>query len=243
MKYEDNILIIAHRGASNVSPENTLKAFQKAIELKADYIEFDVHQTRDGELVIRHDANISQSDGTISLIKDMTLKELKSIDVGQGERIPTLKELINLSKGRIGLQCEVKTQNLGKDLIEILKNEDLIETSIISSLIFRELQELQKMHSGLKLSLLLSEEMTSQRMMIKFCKIAIENEFFAIHPYWRSINKEIVEFSHSNNLMVNAWTHIYESIKDSDMKELVNLGIDGLIHDDIQQAKRVIRDS
>ncbi|MFX1365289.1 MAG: glycerophosphodiester phosphodiesterase [Promethearchaeota archaeon] len=242
MKNQHKILIIAHRGASNVAPENTLKAFQKAIELRADYIEFDIHQTKDRELVIRHDANISKLDGTMSLIRDMTLKELKAIDIGQGEKIPTLNELIEISKGNIGLWVEIKVQKLGKVLIEILKNEDLLETSIISSFIFRELQELKKIISGLKLGLILSEKMTSQRMVIKFCRKAIKNNFLAIHSYWRHINKEIVEFSHSNNLKVNAWTAIYESINDSDLKELVNLGIDGLIHNDIQQARRVIKE-
>lgn len=243
MKNNDEVLIIAHRGASSVAPENTLKAFQKAVELKADYIEFDVHQTKDGELVIRHDANISQSDGQMSSIKDMTLKDLKTIDVGQGERIPTLKELIKISKDNIGLQCEIKAQKISKDLFELLKKEDLLESSIFSSFNFRELLELQKLYTSLKLGLMISREILSSRIVIKFCKKAINNHFFAIHPYYKAVNKEIVEFAHSNNLMVNTWTNIYESIKDSELKELVNLGIDGLIHDDVQQAKRVIREN
>ncbi|MFW9988173.1 MAG: glycerophosphodiester phosphodiesterase [Candidatus Odinarchaeota archaeon] len=243
MKNDNGVLIIAHRGASNVAPENTLKAFQKAIELKADYIEFDVHLTKDGELVIRHDANIPQSDGTMSLIKEMTIEELKGIDVGEGEKIPTFNELLEISKDNIGLLCEIKIQKIGKYLIEILKNEDLLETSMISSFIFCELKELNRIHSGLKLGLLLSERIISYQMVIKFCRKAKDNHFFAIHPYWRAVNKDIVEFAHSNNLKVNAWTEIYESINDSDLKELVNLGIDGLIHDDIEQAKRVIREN
>ena len=243
MKNKKNILIIAHRGASSIAPENTLKAFQKAIDLNADFIEFDVYKSKDGELVIWHDAEISQKDGQMSFIKDLKLEKLKSIDVGEGEKITTLGEIIEIAKGRIGLQCEVKAQNFGKDLIGILKKEDLIETSIISSFIFSELLELQKLDSNLKLGLLLPKEILSSRMVIKFCKKAIDNNFFAIHPYWKAINKEIVDFAHSNNLLVNIWTHIYEPIEDSVLKEVVRMGIDGLIHDDIQQAKRVIREN
>ncbi len=243
MKNNNEVLIIAHRGASSIAPENTLKAFQKAVELNADYIEFDVHQTKDGELVIRHNANISQLDGKMSFIKDMTLKEIKAIDVGEGETIPTLKELIKIVKGSIGLVCEVKAQNFSKDLIELLKKENLTETSILSSFIFGELIELQKLQSSLKLGLLLSKELLSPRMVINFCKKAIDNNFFAIHPYWKAINNEIVEFAHSNNLLVNIWTQIYEPIKDSELKEVVRMGIDGLIHDDVQQAKRIIRNN
>ena len=244
MKVEkNNVIIIAHRGASNIAPENTLRAFQKVVELKADYIEFDVYQSKDGELVIRHDANISKLDGQMSFIKDMTLKELKAIDVGEGETIPTLKELIKIAKGNIGLFCEVKDQNFSKDLIELLKKEDLIETSIISSFIFSELLELQKLRSSLKLGLLLSKEMFSPRMVIKFCQKVIDNNFFAIHPFWKAINKEIVKFAHSNNLLVNVWTHIYEPVKDSDLKEVIRMDIDGLIHDDILLVKKILNES
>ncbi len=244
MKLDINkVIIIAHRGASNIAPENTLRAFQKAVELNADYIEFDVHQSKDGEMVIKHDSYITQPDGKISYIRDMTLDELKTIDVGDGESIPTLKELIKIAKGNIGLNCEVKAQDFSKDLIELLKKEDLIESSIFSSFIFSELLELQKLQPSLKLGLIVSEELISPRMVIKFCKKAIDNNFFAIHPHWKAVNKDIVEFAHFNNLLINMWTGINEPIKESDLKEVVRMGIDGLIHDDIQQAKRIIRDN
>ncbi len=243
MKLEKNkVTIFAHRGASNIAPENTLRAFQKAVELNAEYIEFDVHQSKDGEIVIKHDAYITQLDGKVNFIRDMTLEELKTIDAGDGESIPTLKELIKIAKGNIGLNCEVKAQKFSKDLIELLKKEDLIETSIFSSFIFSELLKLQKLQPSLNLGLILSEKLISPRMVIKFCKKAIDNNFFAIHPYWRTVNKEIIEFAHSNNLLINMWTQIYEPTEDSELKEVVRMGIDGLIHDDIQQARRIIRD-
>ena len=72
------VLIIAHRGASNLAPENTLKAFKKAIELKADFIEFDVQQSKDGEIIIMHDANTFRTTGHFGLVREMTLEELKS---------------------------------------------------------------------------------------------------------------------------------------------------------------------
>jgi glycerophosphoryl diester phosphodiesterase len=242
MKNDNTILIAAHRGASSIAPENTLKAFQKAIDLKADYIEFDVFPSKDGEYVIWHDAAFSQKDGKTSFIKDMALADLKKIDIGEGETFTTLLELIELTKGKIGLNCEIKALNIGKDIVRILKKENLDETTIISSFIFNELLTIKDLDSSLKLALILTKDMISPRWVIKFCKKAINNNFFAIHPYWKAINEDIVEFAHSNGLMVNIWTEIYEPIKDSDLREVVRMGIDGLIHDDIQQAKRVIRD-
>ena len=71
----ENILTIAHRGASSIAPENTLIAFKKAIELKADYIEFDVHQSKDGIIVIMHDGNTLRATGHFGIIKRMTLSD------------------------------------------------------------------------------------------------------------------------------------------------------------------------
>ena len=95
---KDEIIIIAHRGASNIAPENTLKAFKKAIELKADFIEFDVLETKDGKIVVCHDEEISRLTGRYGFVRDLSLEELKTFDFGEGEKIPTLQELIEITK-------------------------------------------------------------------------------------------------------------------------------------------------
>ena len=69
IKLKTKPLIFAHRGASNIAPENTLKAFKKAIELNADYVEFDIHQSKDGKLVIMHDGNTFRTTGHFGFIK------------------------------------------------------------------------------------------------------------------------------------------------------------------------------
>ena len=97
-----NVLLIGHRGASAIAPENTLKAFQKAIDLKADYVEFDVHQSMDGELIVIHDPNTFRSTGHKGSIEKMSLAEIKELDAGEGEKIPTLDEIIQITKGKIG---------------------------------------------------------------------------------------------------------------------------------------------
>lgn len=242
MRNDKEVLIIAHRGASSITTENTLKSFQKAIELEADYIEFDVHLSKDGEMVINHDAYITQRNGKTSYIKDMTLKELKTIDLGDGENIPTLNELIEIAKGKIGLLCEVKAQNLSRYLFKLLKQENLIERSIISSFSFNELVVLQKLEPSLKWGLILSLELVSARLLTRFNKKAANNNFFAVHPYWKAINGEYVKHAHDNNLRVNVWTDIYEHVNESELIEVLDMDIDGIIIDDIQLAKRVLNE-
>lgn len=231
-----DVLIIAHRGASNIAPPNTIKAFQKAIELKADFIEFDVHQSRDYEIVIIHDNYITNINGQKKFIKDMELNQLKAIDLGEGENIPTLRELIKVAKGKIGLQCEVKAPNFSKDLVDILIKENLITSSIISSFMFNELLELKKINSNLKLALLIPPEINSADKLIKYCHKAIDNNFYAVHPYFSSINKEFVKFIHDYDMLVNVWTVNSES----DIKKVLLMHVDGIISDDIQLVKKLL---
>ena len=146
------VLIIAHRGASSSAPENTLKAFKKAIELKADFIEFDVLKSKDGEIVIMHDGNTFRTTGHFGLIKKMTLEELKQLDCGDGERIPTLRELVKLVKGKIGLNCEIKARGLAEQIVNIINEEEMIESTIISSFKHDILLRIQKLEPRIKLA-------------------------------------------------------------------------------------------
>ena len=225
------VLLIGHRGASKIAPENTLKAFQKAIDLKADYVEFDVHQSMDGELIVIHDPNTFRSTGHKGSIKKMTVLEIKELDAGDGEQIPTLEELISLAKGKIGLQLEIKASGLAQKIIDVLQNADLIESTIISSFIHKELSEVQKIEPSVKLAPLLlgiRKNKTLQK--------AVDNKFGYIHPQFKLINKSFIDAAHQKDIKVNAWT---VDEKD-DMEKLIDMGIDGIITNDVELAKEVL---
>ncbi|MGE0368474.1 MAG: glycerophosphodiester phosphodiesterase, partial [Candidatus Dadabacteria bacterium] len=82
---------IAHRGASAYEPENTIRSFERAIGMKAEMIEFDVRQSMDGRLVVIHDAKVDRTTDGKGLVSEKTLAELKTLDAGEGERIPTFE--------------------------------------------------------------------------------------------------------------------------------------------------------
>lgn len=231
-----DILVIGHKGSGDIVPENTLKAFKKAIELRADYIEFDTHKTKDNEIVIIHDADTIRTSGTPGVIKDMTLLELKELDVGQGEKIPTLKELIEIARGKIGLQIEIKAEGIVEDLPKILKKNELHMSSIISSFSFEELLKLKKIEPTLKLGYLLPEPIQRPKLIKRLTQKAIDNNFYAIHPHFNAVNKDFVQFAHENNLKINVWT-----VNDKDiMKNLIELGVDGIITDFISLARKLL---
>ncbi|MHA1641363.1 MAG: glycerophosphodiester phosphodiesterase [Promethearchaeota archaeon] len=233
---KEKILIIAHAGGAKDVPENTMTAFKKSIELGAEYVEFDIHLTKDDEIVIIHDSDTYRTTNVKGLVKEMTLNEIKHLKVEGFEKIPTLKELIALAKGKILLQPEIKAMGVAEKLIPILENENLLQTTIISSFILNELISCQKMNSEAKLALLIPEQFRSIRLMKRKILDIAKNNFYAIHPHFRYLTKEIVDFAHDNGLKVNVWTVNDENM----MHSLVNMGIDGLITDDVLLAKKVL---
>ena len=229
-------LVIGHKGASKIEPENTLRAFSKAIEFRADFIEFDIHKTIDNEIVIIHDDDILRTTGKQGLIKEMTLINIKKLDAGKGETIPTLRELARLAQNKIGLQVEIKAFGLLNELVEILQEYKLIESSIISCFAYDEIIKLKDIEPRLKLALLLPEGRRSLRMMKRATARAINSEFYAIHPHYSSITKEYVDFVHSNRLKIIAWTVNEKNA----MQRLIEMEIDGIITDDIIMANNVL---
>jgi glycerophosphoryl diester phosphodiesterase len=229
-------LIIGHKGANKIAPENTLAAFKKAIELNADYVEFDIHRTKDGEIVIIHDVDTEGITGIKKVIRETSLEELRTLDFGNGEKIPTLQELVDVAKNKLNLQPKIKTSGLVKDLANILIKNDLVETSIISSINITELIKLHEIAPGFKLGYLIPSQLTKFKILKRYIQKAIYNGFYAIHPYYSSVDKELVDFSHENGLKINVWT-VNET---EEMERLIDLGVDGIITDDIGLLTRII---
>ncbi len=114
-------LIIAHRGASAYVPENTLRAFQRAIEQGAQMIELDLHTTRDGQVVVIHDATLDHTTNLTGRVDQLTLAEIKRADAGQGERVPTLAEVLDLTTGKLRLYLEIKNPRAAAPTLQIIR--------------------------------------------------------------------------------------------------------------------------
>ncbi len=238
-KSKKKIMIIGHRGANSIAPENTLKSFQIAIDLGADYIEFDIHKSKDDEIVIMHDANTLATTGHNGLIRRMTLKELKALDCGEGEKIPTLRELIEIAKKNIRLQIEVKAKGMSEQLVSILKEEDLVESSLISSFQHIELLKIQKIALNLKLAAL-EPTITGWSKNWEYQSDIINNvkthNYYGIHPRYQLVDQKFIDYAHENNIKVNIWT-VNTKVA---MNKFIKMGVDGIITDNIPRAKKVL---
>jgi len=237
---EKHIQIIGHRGASVITPENTLKAFEKAIELSADYIEFDVQETLDGELVIVHDEDIKRITGRNGIISKMTLNELKMLDFGEGEKIPTLEELIKLTKNKIKLNCEIKVKDIAEKVINLIRKWDIFDATIISSFIHEELLTIQKLEPSIKLASLeptpgtVKIDWVKKKEMIEYC---INNKLYAINPIVMMVDQQFIDYAHANDIKVFPWT-VDSRVA---IKKLIRLGADGIITNDITKVKDIVQ--
>ena len=126
------VMVVAHRGFSGAAPENTLAAFRKAIEIGSDMIELDIHLSKDGKIVVIHDETLERTTDGRGKVAGHTLKDLKKLDAGShfgagffGERIPTLQEVLDLAKGRVLVNIEIKNPTHGLYLITELADQAL----------------------------------------------------------------------------------------------------------------------
>ena len=131
------IYVVAHRGAHNDAPENSLAAYQKAIDMGVDYIEVDIRTTKDGVIVSCHNGDIdAYVDGLTGSINDFTFDELQKIDIGikkgvqwKGTRIPTFEEILKIAQGKCGIYLDLKEAPV-KELVAIIKKYDMEEQTL-----------------------------------------------------------------------------------------------------------------
>lgn len=156
IQFEDHVEIAGHRGASSSAPENTLSAFRQAIQDGATFVEMDVQLTVDGVLVINHDADMMRVAGSPLVICKSTFEELRKVRIpnphaadGAAERIPTLGEVIDLTKGKIKLIVELKSyeadpKKLVAEVLRTLEDRDMLSQSVVMSLEYAEVREVKQ---------------------------------------------------------------------------------------------------
>lgn len=135
------VMIVAHRGFSGVAPENTMIAFKKAIEVGSDMVELDVRLSKDGEVVVIHDETLERTTTGKGRVTEKTIEELKTLDAGSkfhpsfsGERIPKLREALELAKGKVLVNIELKVGDYGQWTILDLADRALEEAERVGML-------------------------------------------------------------------------------------------------------------
>jgi len=241
MKYKNKILIVGHAGGKKTGPENSLKAFKKAIDLKAEFIEFDVRISKDNQIVIIHDPDTLSSTGTPGLVKDKTLQELKNLDIGGGEKIPTFREVLELTDNRINLLLHINVSNIEKQIVNLLREYQYVENTIVSCMVNKFLFKYRLLEPHLKLAALVNihfeeNNFPSWEIRKKLIDDALESKFYAINPEYHLVDNQFVAYAHQRNLKVFPWT-VNEK---EDILSMIDIGVDGIITDDIPLLKSLL---
>jgi glycerophosphoryl diester phosphodiesterase len=226
--------VIAHRGASADAPENTLGAFQLALDHGADGIELDVMLSKDEQLVVIHDDTIDRTTNGSGIVRDMTLEELKSFDAGKGEEIPSLREVFSQFGGQCLINVELKNYSSLFDSLPIkvallVREYDLVESVLVSSFNPFNLPRFRRRLPGVTLGLLTQPGQVKHWIWRLF-------RYDALHPHFSDVDNGLVSALHARNCQLNTWT-----VDDSDeIRRLAGLGVDSIITNMPRLAKEVL---
>ena len=218
--------IIAHRGASGYDFENSMSAFKKAIELKADVIETDVRKTKDNVLILSHDDNLQFLTNSNKIISESTFKELEFVKLNNGELIPTVEDLLSIHNGEITFNFEIKVENAEEILVQLVKKYDLLNHVVFSSFSLDVLMNIKKIEPRAQLQFVTIFPhivFPSQNELKKLVDLGIH----ALNPLHSLITEELIKQARDVGLELYPWT-----INDMDrILELIKLGVDGVITD------------
>jgi glycerophosphoryl diester phosphodiesterase len=215
---------VGHRGASALAPENTLRSIELAIDFGLDLVEVDVYLSRDGEVVVIHDADLRRIARRPEAVADLTAAELSRIDLGQGQGVPRLVDVLALARRRIGVYVELKGARTGEMLGRLVRSGGAEGIEVISgSFELALVRELRERAPEIPRSVLFGR--TSTQTMIEVC--AEVGARYA-HPCFRPLDLTVVDALHGAGLLVMA-PHTNDP---KEARAFAEIGIDVLATDD-----------
>ena len=232
------ITITSHRGFSEEAPENTIPALELAIDSLADFAEIDVRQTKDGEIVLLHDASLYRTTGKNEYVWNMNYADILNLDAGSGfarkyagTRIPTLKEALQLCKGKINLNIEIKEgrkdSDFVKNIMAAVDEMDMYEQCMFSSTSYKYLKEVKgynmNVYTGYIVSAAYGDYFDDKNI-----------DFFSVNSSY--LTQDNINRAHSYGKGVYAWT-VNNNVE---MNRMKRIGVDGIITDMPVYAREVL---
>lgn len=222
----EKILKIGHRGAKGYEPENTLMAFQKAIDLKIDGIELDVHLSSDGKIMVLHDETIDRTTNGKGSVNKLSFQELKAFRIENQFEIPTLTEVFDLVNRNCLINVELKGNGTAIPVVKLIEQYVLgknwnYNDFIISSFDWNMLKEVHFLNPKISIGVLTEESLGQALAFAKKIKA------FSIHPDYHLLSKENVALMQENGFEVFPWTVNTTSA----IQKIKSFNVNGVISD------------
>jgi len=211
--------VIAHRGASDLEPENTLRAVRRAFELGADWVEVDVRVSRDDRLVIIHDETVDRTTDGRGRVSEMTFEELRRLDAGLGERIPSLEEVLEEAEGRGLLVLEVKVPGHEWRLVNLLKTMDATNRVVVSSFYHKSVRKIKGLEPTMKAGVIISSQPVNPSRVVAEARADMA---FIKAKY---VDPWVVDELHEAGMEVYPW--VVDDMHG--VKKFLEMGVDGIV--------------
>ena len=244
----DRFWVIAHRGVSGSYPENTLSAFQAAIDIRAEMVELDISTSKDGIPVTVHDRTVDRTTDFEGDVQSFSLEELKRMEVGawfseefRGEEFPTLKNSLELMKDKIAVNIEIKTEAVSDETeggvvdkaLQVVKDLDMTSSVIFSSFDYRVMEQLNvldpKMAKALLYEASQSAELLPSELVQKY-KVDIFN------CSYKQLSEEWI-----NDLQKHKIPYFVYTVNEPElMRELIEKGVSGIFTDFPKELIRIV---
>ncbi|MFH1316968.1 MAG: glycerophosphodiester phosphodiesterase [Candidatus Woesearchaeota archaeon] len=222
--------VIAHRGASAYHTENTINALKEAVYQKADKIEVDVRFTKNKVPILFHDTNLLRLANRKTRLSKTNYSHIKSIKIRNNERIASLEEFLEFAKNKINVILDLKEPGNELKIINLIKKKRMEKDVILSSKSIAVLKKIKRINSKIKVALIF-------RFRRKAVLAAKHVGAYSVHPHHLSMTRWLVRLAHENDLKIYPFT-VNRSKR---MKQLLKIGVDGLITDKPVLLRNVIR--
>jgi glycerophosphoryl diester phosphodiesterase len=214
---ESRMMIIGHRGAAALEPENTLISIERAMDIGVDAVEIDVHLSKDKELVVIHDATVDRTTNGTGPVSSYTVQEIKRLDAGKGEAIPLLQEVIDFIDRRVMLIIELKEEGTEGSVVDLIIRNNLFDNACAISFWHRLVKTVKETDSRIKTGVLLVGS------PVDAC-IATRASADALVMKYSFVDRKFVEIAQKKGLKVFVW-----NIDDQDLlKPYVDMGVDAI---------------
>ncbi len=232
-----DVEIFAHRGAAGAAPENTLASFKQAIKDGTDWIELDVQESKDGEVVVIHDSDVMKLAGVSPKIWESTVEDLQKIDIGSwfdkkfaGEKIPTFKEVLQVAKGKVKVLIELKYYGhddaLEQKVVDIVESMGMSNDVAVMSLKPDQVKQIKALRPEWKSGILLSKVVGDvSKMDVDFLAVNLG----MMHP-------SLIKTTHNAGKKLYVWTADDPLV----IFKMLSLGVDGIITNEPALARKVM---
>jgi glycerophosphoryl diester phosphodiesterase len=213
---------VAHRGSSAERPENTISAFRLAIEQGADVLEADVRQSSDGKLLVLHDATLERTTSGSGPLREMTAAKARRLDAGDGERIPTVAEVLDVARGRVRVNLDLKEVEAVEPTVRLVRESGMLGSVTFISFLPETWDLVQDLAPDSPVVQLVDSATALAGLAMGD---GIQSLAAGVGVPFGLVSEEVVERMHRHGYGVFAWT----VDDDAEMRRLIQAEVNGIV--------------